>query len=257
MELRLPKELILLATVHGGIFVEDRNVNTFVVPEGMKITRIMATRPGVCNVTTEEQIDNVVTDMKESGVAPKDIQTALSNIKSAQTEVVKSVMGQLKADDPNKALFQQFIQSRIATPTVKVFNAGDTMLNKFLARSAEEGREQAFDYKLNALNMPGKPDLFDLIPFGSAGPAARTRSKTPHGRELFLSNVVGVLRQQGVEHLILYDFTCSSFMGDEMDPRTEREVRRFILQNGWGKTRRRKHKTKTRKAKKRRALWSR
>lgn len=250
-----PKQLILLATVHGGIFVEDTTVNTFVVPQGMKITRIMATLPGICNVTTEDQINTVIGEMKELGTSPIDIQKSLSTIQSTQAEVIKGIMGQMKADDPNKELFRQFMQSRIARPNVKVFNPGDTMLNKLLARSPGEGIDSAFDYKLIGLNMDRQPDLFDLIPFGSAGPAANTRAKSRYGREIFLDKVVEVLKNQGVEHVVLYDFTCSSFMGDEMDPRTERRFRRDILQQGWGKTRRLKRKTKTRRGKKRTTRW--
>lgn len=257
-KVELPKELVLLATVHGGIFIEDNTVDTFVVPEGMKITRIMATRPGICNITSPEQINIIVNEMNESGVDQTDIKKAVLQIKNTQSEVVKNVVGQLKSDDRNRALFEEFIRSRIATPTVKVFNAGDRMLNKMLGRNETEGRNSAFDYKMLALNMPGKPDLFDVLVYGTPGPGARTRSKTSYGREVFLSRVIEDLKARGVEHVIFYDLTCSSFMGDSMDDRTQRDVRRTILQQGWGKrkTRRPKNKTKTRRNKKRTTQWS-
>lgn len=250
MALKLPSELVVLATVHGGLTVENGQVKTFVVPEGFTITRVMATRPGICNVTSEEQIDTVVTTM---GFSP---QETVKTIKTTQAEVLKNINQQLKGDDPNNALFQQFVRSRIGNPTIKVFRHGDTMLDKYLVRDASENMYTAFDYKLNVVNVPGIPDLFDLMYHGTAGPAVKTRSKY-HGVNVYLSMIVDGLKSHGVTNLLFYDLTCSTFMSETpMTERQERELRRYIVQNGWGKTRRRKNKTKSRKAKKRKVQWN-
>jgi hypothetical protein len=219
----------------------------------MKITRIMATRPGICNVTNEEQINQVVVDMKQFGSNPEEIGQVVQTIKSSQPEVIKNILGQLKSGDPNKDLLQQFLRSRIATPVTKVFNSGNVMLDKYLARDETEGDEEAFDFKLNVLNMPGVPDLFDIMNFRTAGPAARTRSK-PYDRSTMFSVVVEVLKGKGVKHIVFYDLTCSSFMSDDpIIEREERILRREILQKGLARktTRRRKTKTKSRRGKKR------
>lgn len=248
--MKLPSELVLLATVHGGLPIENGQVKTFVVPEGMTITRIMATRPGICNVTSETQVDTVVTTMN---INP---QETVKTIKTTQVEVLKNISQQLKGDEPNKELFQQFVRSRIGNPTVKTFRPGDTMLDKFLLRHKEETLDKAFDFKLNAINIPGIPDLFDFMYFGMSGPAARTRSKFS-GMNVDFSMMLDFLKAQGVTNLIFYDLTCSSFMSDvPMTERQERELRKTIVQNGWGKTRRRKNKTKSRKSKKRKTQWT-
>jgi hypothetical protein len=246
--------MVLFATVHGGLLVdEQKQVKTFIVPEGMKISRIMATRPGICNVTNADQVDELVRDMKELGSQAEDIGKAVENIKASQPSVIENIMGQIKNDDPNRGLFEQFLRSRIATPTLKEFNPGDTMLDKYLARDSYEGFEEAFDFKLLALNMVGKPDLFDTMIFGTSGPATNTRSKKID-REVMTSVLVNLLKARGVEHIIFYDLTCSSFMPLEpISERQERALRKDILQQGWGKkrTRRSNNKTKTRRGKKR------
>lgn len=261
MSLGLPPQLILLATVHGGLMVESGQMKTFTVPEGIKVTRIMATRPGICNVTTEEQIIHVSTGMKTIGLTPEDVETTVHYIQPTQDEVVKSVMGQLKSDTANNGLFVQFLRSRISKPTVKEFNPGDTMLDKYFARDSTEGSDSEFDYKLNALNVVGNPDIFDVVTFKTTGPAVRTRSKQGEDRQMYMSELLETLKGKGVKHLVFYDFTCSSFMSDRrMTERDERQFRRNILQQGWGKkrkTRRQKNKTKTRRGKKRTVVkWS-
>ena len=255
---KLPETLVLFATVHGSIPVESGQERLFAVPQGMRITRVMATRPGVCNVTQEDQITQIVKDMNATfkNITPAEINAIISNIKPVTSDVVKQVESQVKSETPNTPLFQQFLRSHIKTPVVKTFVSGQPIINKFLARSADEGIESAYDYKLNMINVPGNPDLFDYAIFGRTGPSTALRKYAYAGREADLSTMVESLHAQGVNHLVLFDFTCSSFDGVVTD-REERALRRNMVQRGVGKTRRRKHKTKTRKAKKRRALWSR
>lgn len=252
MSLKLPTELVLLATVHGGVPIENGNVKTFQVPQGFTITRIMLTRPGICNVTSEYQVDEVV---KTMNISP---QKTVETLKTTQAEVLKSITQQLKGENENNELFKQYIRSRITTPTRKVFKSGDTMINKIFIRDASESINKAFDFKLNAINVQGIPDIFDFIYFGTSGPAVKTRSKF-HGLQIDLSTLIESLMSYGVTSLILYDLTCSSFMSNTpMTERQEREVRRYIVQQGWGKkrTRRLKKKTKTRRARNRILQWT-
>jgi hypothetical protein len=245
---KLPEELVLLATVHGGVPVENGDVKTFVVPQGVTVSRIMATRPGICNVTSEHQIDRVVQTM---GSTPE---KTFESLKIGQAEVLKSIAHKLKGNDPQKQFLQQYIRSRIGNPMVKVFNSGDVMMDKMFDRAPHEGLGKAFDFKLNVISMPGIPDLFDLIYFGKSGPAVKTRSKYS-GSSVDLSMIVEALPSFGVKHLILLDLTCSSFTSNvPMTERQERDLRKSVLQRGLG-TRRRNKKTKTRKAKKQKAQW--
>lgn len=238
---KLPETLVLLATVHGGLDVENGKVKTFVVPEGITITRIMSARPGVCNVTMEKQIDALVgtlsTNPEETG----------KTIKTTQVEVLKDIDQRLKGDAANNGMLQQFVRSRIGNPTKQVFRSGDTMLDKFLVRDAGESMYKAFDYKLNIINMPGIPDLFDLMYYETSGPAVKTRSKY-YGVNVYLSMLVDRVKSQGVSNLIFYDMTCSSFMSDApMTERQERELRRDIIQRGVGK-KTKSHKTRRSKS---------
>jgi hypothetical protein len=260
MEAKLPAELVVLATAHGAIPIESGQVPTFTVPDDIKITRVLATRPGVCNITTEDQINQVVKDMRADGSPPEEIQGAIQTLRSTQGKVIKSILAQLKTEDSNMtALYQQFLRSRIATPTVQVFHAGDTLVAKRLERNKGEGESAAFDYKLNALNMPGTPDLFDLLLLEASGPATQTRSRDS-GVSVEFNILVDILKSRGVKHLVFYDLTCSSFLSESpMTEREERMLRKTILQKGWGKmrTRRQPKKTKPRRTRKRTlSKWS-
>lgn len=259
MSTRLPETLVLFATVHGVIPVDEGVERLFTVPPGMKITRVMATRPGICNLTQEDQINSIVLDMKKAfgeTVTSAQINSVLESIKPATRELVKGLPGNMKADVENKELFQQFIRSHIKTPVVKEFLPGQPIIDKYLARSPDEGIESAYDFKLNIINIPGTPDLFDIAALGRTGPSAALRKDATLGRGIDLSSLVNGLSGMGVKHLVLFDFTCSSFDSVVTD-RAERSLRRDMLQRGVGKrrTRRRNKKTKTRKGKKRTTQW--
>ncbi len=264
-----PPTLILFVSVHGVIPLTEANeVETFVVPDSMTITRAMATRPGVCNMTTEPQIDKVAQLlMKENLVGSyyEYIQYSSARLKQLNKRVIKQVSEQLKSSEPEERKFdQQFLRYHIPVPTIRVFNERQIMIDKYLTRSSEEGKDSRFDYKLNIMNIPGYPDLFDIFMFTPEQQiVTRSVAKTTE-RGVYLSTLVKVLRDQGVKELVLVDFSCSSFDESQLPPaeaeRLSRLARRHAELEGRGrkqKTRRRKHKTKTRKAKKRRALWSR
>ncbi len=246
---------MLFATVHGVIPVEEGVERLFTVPPGIKITRVMATRPGVCNITQEDQVDRIVNDMKKTfteTITPAQINAVVESIKPSTRELVKGLPGDMKADLENKELFQQFMRSHIKTPVVKEFLPGQPIIDKYLARSPEEGIGSAHDFKLNVINVPGTPDLFDIATSGRTGPSAALRKDAGLGKGIDLSVVVNGLSGMGVKHLVLFDFTCSSFDSVVSD-RAERVLRRDMIQRGVGKrkTRRRNKKTKTRKGKKR------
>jgi hypothetical protein len=246
---KLPETLVLFATAHGSITVESDQVKTFNVPEGMKITRIMTTRPGVCNITQEEQINRIVLDMIAAfqNITPNEIDTIVASISHSIPNVVQSVETRIKTDTANERFLQQFLRSHIKRPIVKVFTEGQPVINKVLRRSAGEGVDKAYDYKLNIINVPGHPDLFDELMFGRTGPSTALRSYDEYARIVSLARVVSTLQSRGVKHLVLFDFTCSGFdsMVAELSERDERAIRRSAL--GYG----RNSKTKSRKTKRR------
>lgn len=252
MSVKFPEDITLLASTHGTIVVENSQVKTFVVPEGMTINRFMMARPGICNVTTEDQIDSVIGTLRSK---PQETQRI---VKSSTSVVIKAVMMDIKNDEPNKALLQQYVRSGTTLLQAQTFRPGDTILDKEFSRSKEEGMSNAFDFKMNIVNMPGVPDLLDLAYSRSPGVAARTRLKAG-SVSATLSGVIGLLQSMNVRTVTLYDFTCSSFMSDDtMTDRDERTLRRDIQQKGLGRKRsgRQSKKTKTRRAKKRNVQWS-
>jgi hypothetical protein len=257
MSVSFPETLILFATIHGGIPIKANEVETFPVPDGLKITRIMATKPGICNVTNEYQIERIMSDMnakKFVEITDADVASILRSIQPTQSELIKEVVRTAAKEDTNKSLFSTFLTGHLKSPSVRTFTSGQPMLEKILLRKKSEGIDSAYDFKINAINMPGTPDIIDLIQYGTSGPSSQTRSKTLYGRQLKLSSLVDFLSQY-VKHIVLIDFTCSTFMGDGlMTGREERHARLTATRQGYGRkrTRRQVKKTKARKSTKKR-----
>lgn len=257
MSVKLPETLVVFATIHGVIPVTDNQAQFFTVQEGMKVTRIMATQPGACNVTTERQINSILIEMKNTfkDYTPNEIDSIIETIKPETKRVAEELKSIQKNETEKNTLFETFLRRYISKPSVKVFEAGSSLLNKFLARNQDEGQESAYDFKLNIVNIPGTPDLFDMIILGRRGPSANTRDARKVERSIYLSEIVDLLHEVGVNHLIFFDFTCSSFEGI-LSERDKRSVARDSKKQGMGrKTRRLKRKTKTRKGKKRTVQW--
>lgn len=258
MPLEIPETLVVGVTTHGSIPIQDSEVKTFEVPAGMKITKVSLATIGVCNLTTEievEEASNLITTIfaiPNKSVEEK-IRFATYSVFALHWEIQKDVEKDVKSGLNKDPRFQEFVRYSDKPQTLQTYTEGQKLIDKIFERSVEEGRSSAYDYKINMLNVTGKPDLVKLLTTGRTIPSTRA-SERVEDTPIYFSTIIKFLSSKGVKHIIIFDFSCSIM--EEGTPRDVRVKRRRLEKEGitGGKTRKRRNKkTKTRKLKKRRS----
>lgn len=245
-----PETVVLSITVHGLMSVENGTVTTFTVPVGMRIKKISAVAPGVCNVTTEEEIKIATDSIRKVFGSPdltyEEIDSKLTplieSLKTLESKTLPTVRSQLKGEkDTDMSNFLRHTDKGFSTVE---YLPGKTMINKEFGRSDGEGTDTVDDYKITALNAVGQPDIHSIIVSERPG-ATMTRGSTKSEGDylLSLSTIVTFLQERGVKNIVLFDFSCSEMT--EGSERDKRFFRRNLKGLNGGK------KTKTRSTRKR------
>ena len=250
MSVKFPETLVLSITVHGILPIESGTVTRFTVPEGMRIKKISAVTPGVCNVTSEDSMEKAnasirkvfgSSQLKYEEIDPK-LTSLIQSLKSIESEMIPTIRGELKSEnDMDMRNMLRYTDKGFSTVE---YLPGKPMFNKEFTRSDGEGIETVDDFKITALNVVGQPDLYSMIVTGRTG-ATNTRGSTKDEGEylLTLSTIVTVLQEKGVKNIVLFDFSCSQMT--EVTDREIRGIRRNTQGFNGGK------KTKTRSTRKR------
>jgi hypothetical protein len=224
---KYPETVVLSITVHGLMSVENGAVAEFTVPDGMRIIKISAVAPGVCNVTTESEIEKANASIRKVFGSPdltyKDVVSKLAplvqSLKTLESDTTHTIRSQLKGEkDTDMSNFLLHIDKGFS---IVNYESGKPMINKEFGRSGGEGLKSVDDYKITALNAVGEPDIHSLIVSERPG-ATMTRASTKGEGEflLRLSTIVTFLQKNGVKNILLFDFSCS-----EMTEGTERDIR--------------------------------
>ena len=250
MSVKFPETLVLSITVHGILPIESGTVTRFTVPEGMRIKKISAVTPGVCNVTSEDSMEKANASirkvfgspqLKYEEIDPK-LTSLIQSLKSIESEMIPTIRGELKSEnDMDMRNMLRYTDKGFSTVE---YLPGKPMFNKEFTRSDGEGNETVDDFKITALNVVGQPDLYSMIVTGRTG-ATNTRGSIKDEGEylLTLSTIVTVLQERGVKNILLFDFSCSQMT--EVTDREIRGIRRNTPGFNGGK------KTKTRSTRKR------
>ena len=251
-----PETVVLSITLHGRMSVENGAVTTFTVPDGMRIIKVSAVAPGVCNVTTEKEIEKANASIRKVFGSPdltyqekeSKLASLVQSLKTLESDTTATIRSQVKKEedeDTIKDMLNMLRYMDIGFTTVE-YLPGEPIINKEFGRSDGEGLESVDDYKITALNVEGQPDLHSNIVSGRSG-ATMTRGSTKSEGEflLRLSTIVTFLQKEGVKNLVLFDFSCSEMT--EGSPRFIRNERRNLTKKGLhgGK------KTETRRRRKR------
>ena len=225
--MEFPETLVLSITLHGLMSVENGDVPTFIVPEGMRIIKVSAVTPGVCNVTTGEEMKIANDSIHEvfgspeltyEEIGPK-LTSLVQSLKKIESDTIPTIRSQLKKEeDPNMRNMLRYTDKGFR---VVHYESGKPIINKEFGRSDGEGMQSVEDYKIIAINAVGQPDLHSIIVSERSG-ATMTRGSTKSEGEflLRLSTIVTFLRGKGVKNILLFDFSCS-----EMSESSERDVR--------------------------------
>jgi len=247
-----PETVILSVTVHGTIYPEnDTLIPTFKVPEGMRIKKISAVAPGVCNVTSETQIAKInisILSAFEKLVKYEDIVSKLPPLIESFKQLEKSEVLPILKDAKSTISEKEkgFIDHTDKGYTTREYLAGQEILQKRYSRSVGEGTNDANDFKITALNVVGQPDMLSLVISGRLGATTTRASEIEEGQYMVrLSTFVEFLQEKGVKNIVLFDFSCSDFPG--LDPRDVRaqgmDAKRRKL-NGGKKTETRRRKNR-------------
>jgi len=222
-----PETVILSVTVHGTIYPEnDTLMPTFKVPEGMRIKKISAVAPGVCNVTSETQIAKInrsILSAFKNPVLYEDVDSKLPPLIQSFKQLEKSEVVPILKDTKSTISEKEkdFIHHTDKGYSNREYLAGQEMIQKRYSRSVGEGTNDANDFKITALNVVGQPDMLSLVISGRSGATTTRASEIEEGQYMVrLSTFVEFLKERNVKNIVLFDFSCSDFPG--LDPRDVR-----------------------------------
>jgi hypothetical protein len=252
-ELSYPKKAIVAVTAHGAIEVDETGrPTTFIPPRGMKITKLSAVTPGVCNLMNPEVdadyyvkmlLDNleIIEESKQStnprtnstvmkelgdGFREADLETT---VRDEEENIRYAKKRKVNPNAHSEAYLHHSDKSYQSTVYVKT-----PVINKYYSRKAEEALKSntPWDFTITVLNMTGFPDLLREMPVRS------NRTDVI----MTLEMICNFLYSNGVRELILVDFSCSTFLTrgeDSTDPQVRelspidaRALRRELLKSG-------------------------
>ena len=238
--IHFPKRLIIANFSHGSITIqEDGTEKTFVVPPNMKIKRAWASVPGVCNFITSETnalfTNYIENSRKRLETIPFDSVDAefnvfLSKFKEADkkdtlkelTDMVKSKKDILKSGDESQIdtlmEAERYINNFDKFFQITTYLPGDVVVDKLFSRTNAEAinKTKGREWVMLMINMSGiGNDLLTLM-------IKQTRFGN---NKIYLSQIIEYLQSEGVEEIIFFDNSCSTFMDEEDNEFNDREIR--------------------------------
>jgi hypothetical protein len=256
-----PETVLLAVTSHGLTKYNDdsKQVITFNVPPDMKIIKLSAVAPGVCNLTEPESLDKTIERIVKKINKPVEFNKLLRDpvsyleelivlIKTNEEDTINETIND-KSPDFDRKIRDDYFHHRNKSYTIMEYNQNDPIINKdFVRNNRTELNRGAWDFQISALNASevGKPDLFNEI--------TQRRTYADADTTITLEQIVDFLKGKGVHQIIIIDLSCSNFeseTGDELNNREERNLRRNILKSGLNGGKKKYKKTQKHKRKKR------
>ena len=238
--IHFPKRLIIANFSHGSITIqEDGTEKTFVVPPNMKIKRAWASVPGVCNFITSETnalFTNYIENSKKRletipfESVDAEFNVFLSKFKEADkkdtlkelTDMVKSKKDILKSGDESQIdtlmEAERYINNFDKFFQLTTYLPGDVVVDKLFTRTNPEvkNKTKGREWVMLMINMSGiGNDLLTLM-------IKQTRFGN---NKIYLSQIIEYLQSEGVEEIIFFDNSCSTFMDEEDNEFNDREIR--------------------------------
>jgi hypothetical protein len=241
--IKYPKTVILTIATHGSIEVDHKpktsetkeigyeliDMPTFVVPDGMTITKYSEVPPGTCNIMTSEKIAEYI----EEVIKPQLIDRPITNIKSSinvynyaksivrefpiyKREIVDELLNEnrraISRGETDKEL-RKFVHTYDNGYLLRQFKSGNVMLNKTYSRDNVDAHD-TYDWQIQLLNVDGAPDLICEI---------LGRSHYGDTEPVKLEQIVNYLKDREVSNIILLDFSCSNFINKNYNPELDED----------------------------------
>ena len=257
-----PETVLLAVTSHGLTKCDDisKKVKTFNVPSDMRIIKLSAVAPGVCNLTEPENLDKTIEPIVKKINKPDEFNKLLRDpinyleeiadfIKNKEADTIKETIND-KDPDFDRKIRDDYIHHRNKGYTIREYNPNNPMINKdFVRNNRTELNRGAWDFRISALNASevGKPDLFNEI--------TQRRTYADTDTTITLEEIVIFLKSKGVQQIIIIDLSCANFeteSGKELTEIEERNLRRDLLKSGLNGGKRKNKKTQKHKRKQKR-----
>jgi hypothetical protein len=232
---------IISVNTHGMMDLNENNTTpfTFKVPKNVNLIIVSAVVPGVCNYAQQSDINkynNIILDAIDIKPISKLVNTVLPNLNKA---LYNNYLDTTKKRKRDNIEMNQYFYLTTKNAIVSNYKSGDRVADKTFERKDMDLAQGSYDHRIPILNMYGKPDIMDDINYST---------DTGEGSVISLSYIVKYCMDLGMNNIIIFDFSCSSFPIE--NPRTERNIRRRITTHKFGgrtnKTKRRQNKnTKT------------
>jgi len=209
-----PKTVIIVVTCHGVIAIDktDNEPNLFKIPDNMKVVKMSAVTPGICNLTMDEDVDKFIQiildkknkkDMKKGLKNPEKYAKTLGDLyKTIEEDTVKGLY--TASPDSNTDLRKTFIYHRNKSYKIITYNRKHPyMINKeYVRNNKNEQNSSGWDFGIFCLNVEGKPDLITKL---------KGRSYADKDTNVYLEEIISYLHDKGVKEVILIDLSCSNF----------------------------------------------
>ncbi len=248
-----PKRLILAVTTHGMFKCERESIiKTFEMPSDIMLTKLSVSTFGEVNVMDTWQAEDAITLLnaykrKLSSNTPtiqllneiavnlrkadaksvndylhkytQELSAALERNSSSSTDITDKIN--------NRDEYADYIRAFNKNYTVEQFSAGDKVFDKVYERTNADVPNDRKNWTILAINMPHNPDILQLL-----------RVQTRHGdSKITLEQLVKELKSQGVQEIVMFDFSCSVVLTpsseDYVRGRAKRVLRRSsILKKG-------------------------
>ena len=239
--MNIPKTLVIGIYLHGVLPLnENGEIQTEKVPDGLCVTTINSVAPGISNISTIEDMENIATKISISiktrknydkltnlqiKILSENLRTLLVNSNEDQSSDIIKVYHRQYSKTQVKSSFQKFTYQYDNSFRIKTYDSFDSIPNKLFNKFSD-------GEPINPKNFPehyfNKIILYNLDEFNLF---EMLESVGLDVEEISMEHLMAFLVRLGVKNLIIIDLSCSVFNGDAkfLSDRHIRQIRRQIL----------------------------
>lgn len=230
----IPKTLFMGLFLHGELHLLDNGeLNMDTVPDGMRVTVINAVAPGIPNISTLEDYENMATRISKvvkkrqyyDELTNYEINKVVVNLRDilvrenkVQSSDIIKVHQHLYYKNQVNVVFQKFTHQYGNSFNIKTYSANDKIPNKLFIKFSEgevinpDNIEEKYFNNIVLFNLD-ESDLFRMLV-----------SVGLYIEQITLGQILEFLVGFGVQNLIMIDLSCSTFKG-KSEFLTERNIR--------------------------------
>jgi hypothetical protein len=234
-----PKTLVIKIFTHGEQSLDNTGLPTITnVPANMTIQKIDGVLPGVANVSTVENFENIgqtisnlinkrrinwdeMTSEQAYELTKLIAKSVINANYDMSSQIDKDYDDSISKNDPIPFL-SQYVHTSAHPMRILTYRENEEMPDKLFTKINPgelinpDGIPENYTGKIIMLNVEGEPDIFDIIDGFDDTP---------------FSGLNAFFEAMGVENLIVIDLSCNVFTNVPPGSRKARATRRRILQD--------------------------